>query len=298
MRARDQLVEPRAHRVVHAELREIEPAGLLVEQAQHDALAVPGRDRRDAHVDRAARDAQADAAVLRQALLGDVELRHDLDAADHGVRDRLLRREHFAQHAVDAEAHDEAVLVRLDVDVGRAFLDRLGQQRVDQSDDRRVVVAFEQVVGFGQFVGDRFEIHALVEIGHHRARVVALLVQIAQQALEFVGRHRREAQRRAEMAAQFGEDFRAHAFAADDLGVIVAPAGQRDAVPARVAEARGAPDVASRSRLACRRRRRCRVARRASGLARKSCTSGSNGRRGDGVIGQFSWRICNCSVRR
>ena len=63
--------------------------------------------------------------------------------------------QHFAQHAVDAEAHDETVLVRLDVDVRRAFLDRFGQERVDQADDRRVVLAFEQVFGFGQFVGER-----------------------------------------------------------------------------------------------------------------------------------------------
>ena len=53
---------------------EIELAGLFVEQAQHDALAVAGRNRRHAHVDRTAGDAQADAAVLRQAFLGDVEL--------------------------------------------------------------------------------------------------------------------------------------------------------------------------------------------------------------------------------
>ena len=59
---------------VHAERVEVEPPGLLVEQTQHHALAVPGRNGRDAHVDRAAGDAQADAPVLRQALLGDVEL--------------------------------------------------------------------------------------------------------------------------------------------------------------------------------------------------------------------------------
>ncbi len=174
--------------VVHAELGEIELAGLLVEQAQHDTLAAPGRNRRHAHVDRASGDAQADAAVLRQARLGDVELGHDLDAADHRAGDRLLRRQHFAQHAVDAKAHDEAILVRLDMDVGRAFLDRFGQQRVDQADDRRVVLAFEQVFRFRQFIGERLQIDALVEIADHRARVVALFVEIAQQAFEFGSR--------------------------------------------------------------------------------------------------------------
>ena len=33
-----------------------------------------------------------------------------------------LRLQHFAQHAVDAEAHHQAVLERLDVDVRGVFL--------------------------------------------------------------------------------------------------------------------------------------------------------------------------------
>src|SRR4028118_709064 len=52
---------------------------------------------------------QADAAVLRDATLGDVEVGHDLHAADdageHATRDR--RRLH--QHAVDPAAHEPAV---------------------------------------------------------------------------------------------------------------------------------------------------------------------------------------------
>jgi hypothetical protein len=44
----------------HAERIEIETSRLLVEQAQHDALAVARGQRRDAHVDRAAADAQRD----------------------------------------------------------------------------------------------------------------------------------------------------------------------------------------------------------------------------------------------
>ena len=48
----------------------------------HDRLAVDARQRDDAEVDVAALDRQPDAAVLRQALLGDVEVGHDLDARD------------------------------------------------------------------------------------------------------------------------------------------------------------------------------------------------------------------------
>ena len=95
---------------------------------------------------------QADAAVLRQALLGDVEPRHDLDARHHHRRHGALRLQHFAQHAVDAEAHHQPVLERLDVDVGGVLAHRLGQHGIDQADDRRVVVALEQVGLLGQLL--------------------------------------------------------------------------------------------------------------------------------------------------
>ena len=106
---------------------------------------------------------QADAPVLRQALLGDVELRHDLDARDHQRRDRALGLQHLAQHAVDAEAHDQAVLERLDVDVGGVLLDRLGEHGVDQADDRRIVVAVEQVGLLGQFLRQMRQVGGVVE---------------------------------------------------------------------------------------------------------------------------------------
>ena len=108
---------------------ELEAAGLLVEQTQHDALAVPGRNGRDAHVDRAAGDAQRmrpscgsrfsamssfDMTLMRETTSG--------ATARFGLQ-------HLAQHAVDAEADDEAVLERLDVDVGGVLLHRLRRAR-------------------------------------------------------------------------------------------------------------------------------------------------------------------------
>ena len=68
---------------------------------------------------------QLEAAVLRHALLGDVELGHDLDARDDRavelLGDRLHRR---LQHAVDAVLDVHRVVLRLDVDVAGAPLDR------------------------------------------------------------------------------------------------------------------------------------------------------------------------------
>ena len=65
----------------------------------------------------------------------------------------LRRCEHFVQHAVDPEAHAQPVLERLDVDVGGVFFDGRGQQRVDEADDRRVIIALEKVGRLGLVPG-------------------------------------------------------------------------------------------------------------------------------------------------
>ena len=65
--------------------------------------------------------------------------RHQLhagdDAGDHPLRDP--RR--LVQHPVDPEADPHLVLIRLEVDVGRALAHRLGEDRVDELDHRGVV---------------------------------------------------------------------------------------------------------------------------------------------------------------
>ncbi len=110
----------------------------LSSKTHDDAFAVNHRDDRDADVDLAALDAHLDAAVLRQALLGDVEPRHDLDAADDRRLEAIdLRRQHLRlQHAVDAVADAERFFLGLDVNVAGALVGRLDQDLVDQLDDR------------------------------------------------------------------------------------------------------------------------------------------------------------------
>src|SRR5882757_1188942 len=75
----DELVDQPLGLGVHAQCREIEPAGLFVQNTQHHPLAVARRKRRDANVDGATGDLEAYAAVLRQAFLGDIEFGHHLD---------------------------------------------------------------------------------------------------------------------------------------------------------------------------------------------------------------------------
>ena len=110
---------------------------LLVEDTDDGVLAVDARHDRHAEVDRLAGQPQLEAAVLRHALLGDVELRHDLHARDdRAVMPLVDRRHRRLQHAVDPVLHVHRVVLRLDVDVARAALDRRVDRRVHQPDDR------------------------------------------------------------------------------------------------------------------------------------------------------------------
>ena len=186
---------------------EIDQRLRAIEQAQHDPLAEGGRDGRDADIDIAARHAQPDTSVLRQALLGDVEARHDLDARGDRRLKTLGRRDHVVQHAVDAEAHQQFALERLDVDVACAVLDRLREQPIDQLDDRRGVVGIEQIERFlGQLVGDHVE-PILFEIDHQvlRGRGGGLIVRAVDRLIENFERHDHRMYRHPEQHAQVVE---------------------------------------------------------------------------------------------
>ena len=234
---------------------EVEPARLFVEQSQHDTLAMARRNRRDADVHRAARDAQADPAILRQALLRDVETRHHLDARDQERRDRALGLQHFAQHAVHAEAHHEAVLEWLDVDVRGVFLDRLGQHGVDQADDWRVVLALEQVRRLGQALCEAREVGFVLDaLDDLSGLAAAAFIGLAQQVVECRGGHAFDHERHAEEAPQLRDCGRLRALAVDDLCLAVDDGAHQDAMAFRKREGqashRGDRPWWSRSRTA------------------------------------------------
>src|ERR1019366_7814949 len=76
---------------------------LFVEHAEHGVFTMHGGHDGYAEVDQAALIAHAEAAVLRYASLGDVELAHDLDTAQNcGVVFAGDGSHRFLQHAVDA----------------------------------------------------------------------------------------------------------------------------------------------------------------------------------------------------
>ena len=91
-------------------------------------------------------DLDLDAAVLRQAALGDIQLGHQLQARDDGGLQLARRRFLVEEHAVDAVADAEFLLERLDVDVAGALLDGLRDHGVHQADDRRLARHVAQVL--------------------------------------------------------------------------------------------------------------------------------------------------------
>ena len=86
--------------------------------------------------------AQPEAPVLRHPLLGDVELRHHLEAADDRVVVPLVERlERGVEHAVDPVLGEDLAVLRLDVDVGGAAVDGAEDERVDEAHDRALARA-------------------------------------------------------------------------------------------------------------------------------------------------------------
>ena len=110
--------------------------------AQHRLFPEHGRQERDADVNVPLLSrADAEMTVLRQTALGDVQIRHDLDARDQRLMHAALERHIVDDRAVDAHAHARFPLERLDMDVARARADRAVEQAAEQLDDRRFRVA-------------------------------------------------------------------------------------------------------------------------------------------------------------
>ena len=141
----EEAVEDGGGRGRETELGEIEEGRSPVEQPEHDAFAEAGRHERDADVDVPPGDAEPDATVLREATLGDVEPRHDLHPRGQGCVHAGGRGEDAVEDAVDAESHGSRALEGFEVDVARAGLHRLEEERVHQPDDGGLVARFEEV---------------------------------------------------------------------------------------------------------------------------------------------------------
>jgi hypothetical protein len=84
---------------------------------------------------------------LRKALFGDVQLRHDLDPRSNRIAELHGRAHDVVENPVDAVANPELLLVRLDVNIAGALLNRRHQHDVDQANDRCLLSLFRQRLG-------------------------------------------------------------------------------------------------------------------------------------------------------
>ena len=159
-----ELLKALQHAALHAHGFQREAAFRLVQQAQHRPLAMRAGQGRYAHVDGPRAQPQADAAILRQALFGNVQLGHDLQAADERGVQRAVGLHHLAQRAVHAKAHAGVALVRLNVNVARAIARGLREQRVEHADDGRVVRRLQQVFHGRQLLHDAREVHVRLHV--------------------------------------------------------------------------------------------------------------------------------------
>ena len=107
----------------------------LLGDAHHDFFAQDAGQGGDAEVEVDPARAERQAAVLRDALLGDVHVRDDFDARDDGARDGAGQGGSVVEHAVDAVSHADLVPFGLDVNVAGAVGDAAGDDGVDEADD-------------------------------------------------------------------------------------------------------------------------------------------------------------------
>ena len=188
------------------------------------------------------READLDAAVLRQPLLGDVQLRHDLQARRDRVAELHRRRHDVVQDAVDAEPDAELLLVRLDVNVARALLNRRHEHQVDEADDRRLAALalerghvdlfelFEQLDvvvhdGRGRFLerlGDQLERRGAREARLLRRRLFGFFRLLLGRLLRHLGggRRRRVVALDGVGDGRFRRDHRLHVVARHELDVV------------------------------------------------------------------------------
>ena len=161
VRGIDRLAEFSQRRLVHSHLVDTRGKRRLIENTDNDLFTVRGRQNRNTKIDVFAHHLNAKASILRHAPLRDVQAGQNFDARRDGQLQRLGRR--FGQHefAVHAVAQLERVHERLDVNVRRLLLDRLGQDQIDNLDDGRLFAIGSETIEIDVFAFGRLNFHAL-----------------------------------------------------------------------------------------------------------------------------------------
>ena len=95
--------------------------GVGGQQTQHGFFAKHGGQNRHTHVHvRPGLQPGAEMSVLGHAVLGNVQVGHDLDTGNQGLVQSTLQRYIIDDNAVNAHAHLRFALERLDVNIGGA----------------------------------------------------------------------------------------------------------------------------------------------------------------------------------
>ena len=114
--------------IFETQLVDIQRGSVGIQNPHHDFFAEQGGQGADAKVDglNAFLEHQLDAPVLRNAFFGNIQLGHHLDARSQLAADVERRAHHFAQLAVNPEAHPRTFFVKFKMDVGGAGGQRIG----------------------------------------------------------------------------------------------------------------------------------------------------------------------------
>ncbi len=208
MRFVDEAVHLLEHNGVHAQAVQVQALGVLGQQSQHDALAMSRRQGGHPHVDGLAAQPDGDAAILGQTFLGDVHVRHDLDARRQRSMQRTRRFEHVLQHPVDAKAHHGTVFERLDVDVRCAVAQSLHEHHVDQLDDGGVVFRFQQILDTPAVLHEAGQFRPVAQVVEQSAGIAAFGIVGGEGRLELVVGQQLHRQGQAVVPAQLGQHFR------------------------------------------------------------------------------------------
>ena len=105
------------------------------------------------HINGSASNTQADTAILRHPLLGDVHFRHDLDPRHQQVGQFTAGLEDFFEHPVNAKTYHQRLFEGFDMNIRGTFFDGFRQQGINQPDHRRIVVGVQQIFGVRQLFG-------------------------------------------------------------------------------------------------------------------------------------------------
>ncbi len=92
------------------------------------------------------------------------------------------------------------------MDIRGVLANRLREHRVDQADDGRIIIAFQQIRLLGQVLRQVRQIRCVIQ--PHLHGLAAAFVGPAQQIIEFLGLDTRQLQRQTQVTARLGQRLR------------------------------------------------------------------------------------------